>query len=106
MAGHLLASSGNKILFIYNDDAENASRLPDDDEVALFTSNNAMAMVQEIDGSGQVRKYQLSRDKEFEGFALNFNAMGKIENGFYFDTAIRINGRKTVDSRNLTLQIK
>ncbi|MGC3945126.1 MAG: hypothetical protein QM762_11525 [Chryseolinea sp.] len=106
MTGHLLAFSGDRVLFIYNDDAGNLTKLPDDDEVALFTSNNAMAMVQEFDASGTAQKYQLTKNKDLEGFALNFNAMGKIDNAFYFDTAIKINGRKSIDSRNLTLRIR
>lgn len=106
MAGHLLAMAGDRVLFVYNDDAQNATKLPDDDEVALFTSNNAMAMVQEIDASGKVQKYPLSNSKDIEGFALNFNAMGKIDEGYYFDTASRINCRKSIDSRNLTFRLR
>ena len=106
MAGHLLVASGDAVLFVYNDDAQNLAMPVDEDDVAVFTSNNAMVMVQEIDPLGKAKKYQLTKDKELEGFALNFNAMGKIDNGFYFDTALRISGRKTIDSRNLRLKVR
>ena len=106
MAVHLLVASGHAVLFVYNDDAQNLAMPVDEDDVAVFTSNNAMVMVQEIDPLGKAQKYQLTKDKELEGFALNFNAMGKIDNGFYFDTALRISGRKSIDSRNLTLKVR
>lgn len=104
--GHALLPAGNNVLVLYNDHKENASKKPEDTKVEVFKSKDAMVMVQEIDATGTVKKYPFSTNKEFEGYALFFNAMDKIQKGLYYSSSINIKGMMSVESRNITFQIK
>jgi len=106
LAGHILIPAENSVLVLYNDDEKNISKKPEDTKVAAYMGKDAMAVVQEIDAAGKVIKYPLMQDKELNGYALYFAAIGKIEKDFYYSTCISITGMFNVQSRNITLRIK
>lgn len=104
--GHALLPAGNSVLVVYNDNKENISKKPEDTEVEVFKSKDAMIVVQEFDPAGNVKKYPFSKDKQLEGFSLFFNGMDKIEKNFYYSSVINIKGLMSVESKNVTFRIK
>lgn len=104
--GHALLPAGNHVLVVYNDNKENISRKPEDTEVEIFKSKDAMIVVQEFDPAGNVKKYPFSTDKQLEGYSLFFSGMDKIEKGFYYSSCINIKGLLSVESKNITFRIK
>ena len=106
MHGHALLPAGNNVLVVYNDHKDNINKKPTDKKVDVFKSKDAMIVVQEFDATGNVKKYPFSKDKKLDGFALFFTMMHKIEKGLYYSACINIKGLMSVDSKNLTFQIK
>lgn len=105
MAGHILIPAKDHVFVVYNDNAENLTKDPDAVKVDLFNSKNAMTVVQKIDATGKATKYPLTKQKEFQGYALNFSALAKIEKGLYFNTSIKRNGMYSFDSRNAVIKV-
>jgi hypothetical protein len=106
MYGHVLIPAKDNVLIIYNDNEENINKKTEDPKVEIFRIKDAMIVVQEIDPSGKVSKYPLSKNPSMKGYALSFNMMLKIEKDLYYASGIKINGMFSIDSRNMTLLVK
>ncbi len=104
-AGHFLIPAKESVFVVYNDIADNISKNPDIAKVDVLYAKNSMAVVQKIDSNGKATKFQLTKSKDFDGYALSFQALGKIEKGLYFNTAMKRNGVYSVDSRSLTIKV-
>jgi hypothetical protein len=106
LSGHILVPAGDKVLVIYNDDKENITKNPNDSDVEPYNSKNGMIVVQEMDAAGKVTKYPFSKDKNLEGYALNFSYLARIEKDFYYSSCINIKGMMSVDTKNVTFKVK
>jgi hypothetical protein len=104
--GHTLIPAKDKVLVIYNDAADNLSKKPEDPKVEIFGMKDAMVVVQEIDPAGKVVKYPLSKNPSMKGYILSLNMIRKIEKDLYYASGMKINGLFSIDSRNMTLQVK
>jgi hypothetical protein len=104
-AGHLLIPARNNVFVVYNDNADNLPKTPDVSKVSPLYAKDIMPVVQKIDAWGKATKFQLTKAKEFEDYALNFPTVAKIEKGLYFDTAVKRNGMYSFDSRNITIKV-
>lgn len=105
LEGHQLVPAGDKTIIIYNDHVKNTNLKPEDSKVTPFKSKDATVLVQEIDGSGLVKKYPLFQDRELADYALNFEYFSEIEEGLYYSNCMNIQGMLNITTINLTLKI-
>jgi len=104
--GHVLIPAKENVLVIYNDTQDNMNKKPEDPKVEIFRMKDAMIVVQEIDPTGKVVKYPLSKNPSMKGYTLSLNMIRKIEKDLYYASGMKINGMFSIDSRNMTLQVK
>lgn len=104
--GHALIPAKDNVLVIYNDTADNMNKKPEDPKVEIFGMKDAIVVVQEIDPTGKVSKYPLSKNPAMKGYILSLNMIRKIEKDLYYASGMKINGLFSIDSRNMTLQVK
>ncbi|MEJ7644922.1 MAG: hypothetical protein WKF87_10025 [Chryseolinea sp.] len=104
-AGHILIPAKDNVFVVYNDASDNITKDADVAKVDVLNAKNPMPVVQKIDASGKATKQQLTKVKEFEEYALNFQTLAKIEKGLYFNTAVKRNGMYSFDSRNATIRV-
>lgn len=104
--GHVLIPAKDNVLVVYNDTEDNVNKRPEDPKVEIFRMKDAMVMVQQIDPTGKVTKYPLSKIPSMKGYTLSLNTIRKIEKDLYYASGMKINGMFSIDSRNMTLGVK
>jgi hypothetical protein len=106
MYGHVLIPAKDNVLIVYNDNEENINKKPEDPKVEIFRIKDSMVVVQEIDPTGKVSKYPLSKNPSMKDYVLFFNTLSKIEKNLYYATGMKMKSAFSIDSRNMTLLVK
>jgi hypothetical protein len=97
----------NIIVAIYNDHPDNLKLSPSEKKIEGYTGQKeAMIVVQQIDESGKVSKYQLTTDPSMKNWSINLDALVRIKGGLYYSIALNRKGMLSIDARALTFEIK
>jgi hypothetical protein len=104
--GHLLLTTGNTVIVLYNDSVSNYRYGPESKKGPGYTGKGpALVVAAEIDENGKFTHRPLSNDPAMKGFTLDILGTSKISDGVYFSRVADLT-ESSKNTRNAVLRLK